>query len=76
MAHQADGVVAVEVHPVERHEREKMADMQGRSRGVYANVCADALLGQEPVESLPSAVPWLEPSHITREARELTPQRP
>jgi hypothetical protein len=46
MAHQADGVVAVEVHPVERHEWEKMTDMQGRSRRVYSDVCADALLSQ------------------------------
>jgi hypothetical protein len=27
VAHQADGVVAMEVHPVQRHEREEVADM-------------------------------------------------
>jgi hypothetical protein len=40
----------MEVHPVERHEGEQVTDMEGRSRRVHANVYADALLGQEPVE--------------------------
>jgi hypothetical protein len=56
IAHQADGVVAVEVHPVERHEREKVADMERGGGRVHADVYAYALLGEEPVERLPAAM--------------------
>jgi hypothetical protein len=56
VAHQADGVVAMHVHPVQRHEREEVADMEGGSGRVNAHVGADGLVGEQPVERLPSAV--------------------
>jgi hypothetical protein len=55
-AHQAHGVVAMEVHPVERHEGEQVADMERRGGRVHANICADALLCEEPVEGRASTV--------------------
>lgn len=64
-AHQADGVVAMEVHPVEGHQGEQMADMERGCCGVHAHICADALLREEPVESLPFAVVcWYRPHAI------------
>jgi hypothetical protein len=56
VAHQADGVVAVEVHPVQRHEGEKVTDVQGGRCWIDADVCADALFREEPVERLAAAV--------------------
>jgi hypothetical protein len=56
VAHQADGEVAVEVHPVHRHERQQMADVKGGRGRVDTDVDAYALLGEEPVERLAAAV--------------------
>lgn len=55
MAHQADGEVAVEVHPVHGHERQQMADMEGGRRRVDADIDANALFGEEPVECVAAA---------------------
>ena len=55
MAHQADGEVAVEVHPVHGHERQQMADMEGGRCGVDADIDANALFSEEPVERVAAA---------------------
>ena len=55
MAHQADGEVAVEVHPVHGHERQQMADMEGGRCRVDADIDANALFGEEPVECVAAA---------------------
>lgn len=55
MAHQADGEVAVEVHPVHGHERQQMADMEGGRRRVDADIDANAFFGEEPVECVAAA---------------------
>ena len=65
----------MEVHPVERHERKEVADMEGRSGRIYANVCADALLSEQPVEHLPSAVVG-QNRPMSSQPHALTPQRP
>jgi hypothetical protein len=54
-AHQADGVVAVEVHPVEGHERQEMSHMQRGCSGVDADIDSYALLGEQPVERAAAA---------------------
>ena len=54
-AHECNGGVAVQVHPEERHEGEKMSDVH-RGRGwVYADVCSNWLLREEPVELFSAA---------------------
>jgi hypothetical protein len=54
-AHQADGAVAVEVHPVEGHEWQEVSHMQRRRRGVDADIDSYALLGEQPVERAAAA---------------------
>jgi hypothetical protein len=54
LAHQADGVVAVNVHPVEHHEREKMADVEGGGGRVYTNIGTYGLFCEQPVERFSS----------------------
>jgi hypothetical protein len=54
-AHQADGVVAVEVHPVEGHEWQEVSHMQRGCRGVDADIDSYALVGEQPVESAAAA---------------------
>ena len=55
MAHQADGEGAVEVHPVHGHERQQMADMEGGRCRVDADIDANALFSEEPVERVAAA---------------------
>lgn len=55
-AHQGDRVVTVEVHPVQRHQREEVSDVQGGCGGVDADICSDPFPCQEPVEGLAMAV--------------------
>jgi hypothetical protein len=54
-AHQADGVVAVEVHPIEGHEWQEVSHMQRGRRGVDADIDSYALLGEQPVEGAAAA---------------------
>jgi hypothetical protein len=54
LAHQADGVVAVDEHPIEHHEREKMTDVEGRRGRVYTNIGAYGLFCEQPVERFSS----------------------
>jgi hypothetical protein len=49
-SHQRDSVIAVEVHPVQSHQREEMSDVERGRRGIYADVCANSFTRQEPVE--------------------------
>jgi hypothetical protein len=49
----------MEVHPVERHEREEMPHMQRGRCGIYADVRAYAFFRQQPVESFTATATML-----------------
>lgn len=47
--------VAIQIHPVEHHQGEEVADMQRRSRGVDSDINTDALPDEDVVESFSAA---------------------
>jgi hypothetical protein len=69
MAHQADGEVAVEVHPVHGQERQQMADMEGGRCRVDADIDANALFGEEPVECVAAAAGHQQQSIVCLQGR-------
>lgn len=52
VAHKCNCRIARHVHPEKSHQREKVADMEGRCGGINADICAYGLFCEQPVKGL------------------------